>query len=139
MSAGKFFGQKGLQLSNFYFPTTTYAPFAFESTKNSFTLLPYYRFATPEGYAEAHVCYESQNLILKRLPFLTSGQFTENVTIGYYSTGRYRNYTEIGYGLDKILFIGGVSAVASFENGRYSGWGIRAYINLSSNSEIKIK
>lgn len=139
VNGGEFFGQKGMQFSNFYFPTTAYAPFAFESTKNSFTLLPYYRFATPEGYAEAHVCYESHNLILKRLPFLTNSQFTENITIGYYSTGRYRNYTEIGYGLDKLLFIGGVAAVASFENGRYSGWGIRAYINLSSNAEIKIR
>jgi hypothetical protein len=138
ITAGKFYGTKGMQLSDFYFPTTAYAPLSFESTKNSFTLLPYYRFATPAEYVEAHACYESQNLILKQLPFLAKSQFTENITVGYYSTGRYKSYTEVGYGLDKLFFVGGVAAVASFENGKYSSWGIRISINLSQR-EIQIR
>lgn len=138
ITAGKFYGTKGMQLSDFYFPTTAYAPLSLESTKNSFTLLPYYRFATPAEYVEAHACYESQSLILKQLPFLAKSQFTENITVGYYSTGRYKNYTEIGYGLDKLFFIGGVAAVASFENGKYSSWGIRVSFNLSQK-EIQVR
>ena len=138
ITAGKFYGTKGMQLSDFYFPTTAYAPLSLESTKNSFTLLPYYRFATPAEYVEAHACYESQSLILKQLPFLAKSQFTENITVGYYTTGRYKNYTEIGYGLDKLFFIGGVAAVASFENGKYSNWGIRVSFNLSQK-EIQVR
>lgn len=137
--AGKFAKAKGMQLSNFYFPNTAYSTIELESTKNSFTLLPYYRFATPTEYAEAHVCYEAQSILLKHLPFLSKNQFTENIMVGYYTTGRYRNYTEIAYGLDKLFFVGGVSAVASFENGKYSGWGIRVYLNLSSGSGIQIR
>ncbi|WP_320054412.1 DUF5686 and carboxypeptidase regulatory-like domain-containing protein [uncultured Acetobacteroides sp.] len=138
VTAGKFYNTKGMQLSDFYFPTTAYAPLSFESTKRLFTLLPYYRFATPTEYVEAHACYESQSLILKQLPFLAKSQFTENITVGYYTTGRYKNYTEIGYGLDKLFFLGGVSAVASFENGKYTGWGIRVSINLSQK-EIQVR
>lgn len=138
-SAGTFFNTKGMQLSNFYFPTTTYIPFAFEPITKGFALMPYYRYATPSKYAEAHVCYESQRLLVKFLPFLSKSQFSENIKVGYYTTGRYKNYTEVGYWLDKLFFIGGVGVTTRFENGKYSGWGISGYINLSPSNTIQVR
>ncbi len=131
VKAGTFYNTKGMQLSDFYFPQTMYMPFSFEPSKNAFTLLPYYKMATPASYVEAHACYESEQIVLKLLPFLSRKMFTENIMVGYYTTGRYKNYTEVSYGLDRLFLIGGISAVASFENGRYSGWGVKAYFNLT--------
>lgn len=131
VKAGTFYNTKGMQLSDFYFPRTMYMPFSFESSKNSFTLLPYYKMATPASYIEAHACYESERIVLKLLPFLSRKMFSENIMVGYYTTGRYKNYTEVSYGLDKLLLVGGISAAARFENGKYSGWGVKAYFNLN--------
>lgn len=130
VKAGTFFNSKGLQLTSFYHPNTVYIPFGFTNSINTFTLLPYYKYATPGSYAEGHVTYKAQSLLLKQLPFLSKKLFSENISVGYYTTSRYKNYTEISYGLSNLLFMGGISVTTSFESGRYSSWGIKGYFQI---------
>lgn len=128
--AGTFFNSDNLQLTDYYHPNTVYIPFGFTTSENAFILMPYYKYATPKSYAEGHATYEAQGILLKYLPFLSKKMFTENVSVGGYVTKRNVCYTEVGYGVGNILMMGGVSVAASFENGKYSGWGIKGYINL---------
>jgi hypothetical protein len=119
-----------MQLSDFYFPQTQYIPFSTNGSKTTFYLLPYYKYATPKTYAESHLCLESERILLKFIPLLANKGMTENIHLGYYSTSRYKNYMEVGYALDKLFLVGGVTITASFENGKYDSWGIKGYISL---------
>lgn len=130
IKAGTFLNSSKMQLSDFYFPQTQYIPFSTNGSKTTFYLLPYYKYATPKTYAESHLCLESERILLKFIPLLANKGMTENIHLGYYSTSRYKNYMEVGYALDKLFLVGGVTITASFENGKYDSWGIKGYISL---------
>lgn len=117
-------------MPDFYYPQTAYLPVTQGNSTMLFRLLPYYKYATPESYAEAHVTYEANSLILKHLPFLSKKIFNEYLSVGYYTMKHLRNYTEIGYGLNGLFLIGAVGISARFEDGKYTGWGVNAFINL---------
>lgn len=130
VTAGTFFNNSRLQMPDFYYPQTAYLPVTQGNSTMLFRLLPYYKYATPESYAEAHVTYEANSLILKHLPFLSKKIFNEYLSVGYYTMKHLRNYTEIGYGLNGLFLIGAVGISARFEDGKYTGWGVNAFINL---------
>lgn len=129
VEGGKFFNAHNLQLPDYHFPTTDYIPVSFLPTKESFHLLPYYRYATPGWFVEAHSLYEADNILVKQLPFFKGTVFTENLYLSYFSSKELKNYVEIGYGIDKIWLFMEVKAVVGFEDGKYRSWGITVSFN----------
>lgn len=129
IEGGTFFDAKSLQLPDFHFANVDYTPVTFQPTKQSFHLIPFYRFATPGGYVEAHSLYEADNILIKQLPFFKGTVFTENLYLSYYNSKALRNYVEVGYGIDKIWVLMEVKAIVGFEDGKYRSWGISISIN----------
>ena len=129
VEGGTFLNSKKLQLPDFYFPKVDYTMVTLQPTKQSFHLIPYYQYATPGWFVEAHSLYEADNIIIKQLPFFKGTVFTENLYLSYYNTKALRNYVEVGYGIDKIWVLMEVKAIVGFEDGKYRSWGISISIN----------
>ena len=129
VAGGSFFDSKAMQLPDFHMPNVDHMPVSLQPTKQSFHLIPFYQYATPGWFVEAHSLYEADNIIIKQLPFFKGTVFTENLYLSYYNTKALRNYVEVGYGIDKIWVLMEVKAIVGFEDGKYRSWGISISIN----------
>jgi hypothetical protein len=54
----------------------------------------------------------------------------ENLTLSYFGSRYQMNYTEIGYSISEILFIGEVGVYAGFDDIRYRSVGLRAILSF---------
>ncbi len=97
----------------------------------SFRLLDYYEFSTTDDYLAGHLYYQFRKLLLTQIFELRLMGLKESLVLNYLHTDASQNYTEVGYSLDNIFRFFRVEAVASFEDFKYQGWGIR--IGVSTN------
>jgi hypothetical protein len=102
----------------------------FKSLNNGFMLLDDYRHSTDDKFIEAHVKYTTPYLLLKYLPFLSNRLWLENLYGNYLTQPAFKNYTEIGYGISEIFFMGSFGVFAGFEGAEYSRWGFRVAIQF---------
>jgi hypothetical protein len=87
-------------------------------------MLPaYYSMSTPEFYGEAHIKYTTPYLLLKLLPGLSNTLMRENVSVSYFGSRYHKNYTELGYSISEIFFLGELGVYVGFENVNYSSVG----------------
>lgn len=129
LEGGSFMNAQSLQLPDFYFPKVDHMLLSFAPTKQSFHLIPYYRFATPGWFVEGHMLYEADNIIIKQLPFFKGTVFTENIYLSYYNSQQLRNYVEIAYGIDKIFVLMEIKGIVGFEDGKFRSAGISISFN----------
>jgi hypothetical protein len=54
----------------------------------------------------------------------------ENISLSYLGSRFHRNYTEIGYSVSEISFIGELGVFAGFEDLKYKDIGIRLVLKL---------
>jgi hypothetical protein len=54
----------------------------------------------------------------------------ENLSLSYLGSKYHKNYTEIGYSISEILFIGELGVYAGFDDIRYRSVGLRAILNF---------
>ena len=103
IGAGKF-----LNANSLYYPD--YKQFAgnevslYKSGLNSFLLLDYYRFSTPDQYLEGHLEHNFSGFITNKIPLLRKLKLQEIVDINYLSTPQLKNYTELGVGIQYLAF-----------------------------------
>jgi hypothetical protein len=90
----------------------------------------FYSLSTPEFYVEAHLKYTTPYLLLKLLPVMSNTLMRENISLSYLGTRFQPNYTEIGYSISEILFIGELGIYAGFDNTKYKSVGVRAALNF---------
>jgi hypothetical protein len=96
----------------------------------SFRLLDDYASSTNEWYATGHLKYSSPYLLLKNLPVLSNRLWQESLHLNYLHTPQLTHYTQVGYSIDQIFFMGSVGVFAGFENGEYEHWGISAVLEF---------
>lgn len=70
---------------------------------NTFRALPYYWHSTNQRYVEVHALNSTRRLLLTRLPFVRLAGIKENLMVHYLWTPATAHYTEIGYGLDRLV------------------------------------
>lgn len=97
----------------------------------SFRLLPYYTYSTKDKWLTAHAHYQFRKFLFTQIWEVQMLGAKENVFVNYLSTEHSQHYTEVGYGIDNILRLFRVEAVAAFQDGKYHDWGIR--IGIASN------
>ncbi len=103
IGAGKF-----LNANKLYYPD--YKQFAgnevllYKSGLNSFLLLDYYRFSTPDQYIEGHLEHNFSGFITNKIPLIRKLKLQEIVDINYLSTPQLKNYTELGVGVQYLAF-----------------------------------
>lgn len=129
IEGGTFINAKNLQLPDFYFPKVDHMPLSLDPTKQSFHLIPYYKYATPGWFVEGHMLYEADNILLKQIPLFEGTVFTENFYLSYYHSKQLRNYVEVGYGIDKIFILMEIKGIVGFEDGKFRSVGISISFN----------
>jgi len=130
VSAGTFLNSSKVYFEEYQHFNTQPTGFLFNSSENSFRLLPFYEYSTRQSFLEGHAGWESRRLILKQLPIIKNSSISENVFINFLSTPEIKNYTEVGYGLKHIFFFLNVDVVAGFENGKYRSSGFRVSLDM---------
>ena len=129
---GKFFNTKSMSFADFKHFYTNDAGFSMNhDISNGYQLLPGYTHSTNQWYVGAKAHYSAPYLLIKRLPFLESMLFGENLYLSYLLEPQMRHYAEAGYGIS----FGGIMSVGVFVgcNNRHDySWGIRGSIDLKA-------
>lgn len=127
-SIGTLFNTTRLYAPDYYYFRTSPLFITFNNPANSFSLLPNYSSATGK-WAEAHLTWQSDYLLLKRIGFLQRYFFSETLHVNFlYQNETAKPYTEAGYsiGFGNMLRAGIFTAFDRFD---FRQAGIR--INLS--------
>ncbi|WP_416865159.1 MAG: DUF5686 and carboxypeptidase regulatory-like domain-containing protein [Imperialibacter sp.] len=133
VNAGKFLNDKAI-----YFPDFKHFPgnqtlFATLDPVENFRLLDYYYYSTNDEYVTAFVHNQWRKLVVTQMAFVRMMGIKENMFINYLGTPNSNNYTEVGYGLDYIMRVFRLEAIAAFEDGQYKNFGVR--IGIATNLE----
>ena len=132
---GGFLSKKSLNFTNFKHFNTENIIVAAGNLTNSFVLMDFYKYSSSSYFVEGHFQYSTHYLLLKMLPFFNKQLWSESLYVNYLTTEQIKNYSELGYGVNNIFFIGNLGAFASFENGKYKSFGLR----LGLSFKVKFK
>ncbi len=130
VNAGRFLNNSHLYFEDFQHFNTKPTMLHFSSTENSFRLLPFYQYSTGSQYAEAHINYQTNRLILKWLPVIKNTAISEILFVNYLTTPEIKNYTEIGYGFTNLFLFMNAEVVTGFENGTFRSAGVKVSLNI---------
>lgn len=92
-------------------------------------LLDNYRASTNKYWIRSQLDYQSNYILIKRLPFLQGIPFTENIHLKNLHTPDLKLYTEVGYSLDLVGFLN-IGVFTSFDKTKYENFGVRLCYNL---------
>jgi hypothetical protein len=110
-------------------------PFTTTDPVGSFRLLDYYKYSTADKYFAGNIHYQFRRFVVTSLPYARLMGLRENVFVNYLATPTSKNYTEVGYTIDGLLRIFRLEAAASFQDGKYIGYGFR--IGIATNIAIQ--
>jgi len=120
-----FFDNRSLTFYDFFHINSQPLPFLLNNYEDAFMIPSFYSLSTPEFYAEAHLKYTTPYLLLKLLPVLSNTLMRENVSLSYLGSRFHPNFTEIGYSISEILFIGEFGVYVGFDDIKYRSVGAR--------------
>ncbi|GHS96385.1 membrane protein [Bacteroidia bacterium] len=128
--AGKFLKDNAFNYIDYKHFSTTNSGLTFKSWEDSYALLPYYRYSTNQNWLQAFVNYNTDYLLLKRLPFLQGKFFTETLHANFLHTPEKKYYSEWGYSVDLPMGIGGAGIFVAFDSFQYNGIGVQISLPL---------
>lgn len=138
VNAGKFLGS-----DNLFFPDAKHfhineLPVSGQTFDGSFNLLDNYSWSSGDLWAQGHVNWESDYLLLKRLPFLQTYLFNESLHMHslYRRSPGKEFYTEAGYSLGFSEF-GRIGVFVGFEGVDYKSIGVSISLPLLQLLEHK--
>jgi hypothetical protein len=106
-------------------------PVLLDNYSDAFRLPAYYSLSTPEFFGEAHITYTTPYLFLKYLPGLSKTLMRENVSISYLGSRYKRNYTEVGYSISQVFFVGELGVYVGFEDLKFRSVGAKLVLNIN--------
>jgi hypothetical protein len=92
---------------------------------NQFRMLPYYRYSTSSWFFQAHAIWSLQHFLITRIEPLRLTGLTETIQVHYLKTPSISDYSELVYGVDKILRFVRIEAVAQFHGSEFQRMGFR--------------
>ncbi|MFZ0280257.1 MAG: DUF5686 and carboxypeptidase regulatory-like domain-containing protein [Bacteroidales bacterium] len=98
---------------------------------DAFMLPEYYSLSTPEAFGEAHIKYTAPYILLKLLPGFSNTLIRENLSFSFLASRFQTTYTEIGYSLSEIFFLGEIGVYAGFRDMKYSNFGVKFTLRLN--------
>jgi len=122
---GGFLDNRNLTFYDFFHINTQEIPVLLNNYEDAFMLQPYYSMSTPEFYVQAHVKYTTPYLLLKLLPVLSNTLMRENVSLSYMGSRYHKSYTELGYSISEIGFLGEFGVYVGFDNLIYNSVGAK--------------
>jgi hypothetical protein len=128
--AGKFLNKNAFNYIDYKHFNTIDSWLTFKTWENSYALLPYYVYPANQNWLQAFVNYNTDYLLLKRLPFLQGKLFTETLQAKFLHTPDKKYYSEWGYSVDLPMGGGGAGIFVSFDSFRYNSFGVQLSISL---------
>lgn len=123
LRAAGYLDNRNLTFYDFFHINSQPLPLLLNNYEDAFMIPAFYSMSTPEFYVEAHLKYTTPYLLLKLLPGLSNTLMRENVSFSYFGSRFHRNYTEIGYSVSEILFLGELGVYVGFDNIKYRSVG----------------
>ena len=129
---GGFLGKKDqMHFADFHHFNTSNVLVNLKSPFTSFMLLDNYTASTNNYWIKGEFNYNSNYILLKRLPFLQGKLFTESLHLKTLYTSEMKPYSEIGYSIN-ITGLLNFGTFASFKKTKYQDFGIRVLFDLES-------
>jgi len=102
----------------------------------SFQSIDYYSNSTDLWFVTAHAKYQSQMLLLKRLPLIRNRLWSESIMTNFMYTPEKGSILEIGYGIGNELY--NIGGFAAFDAKGFTMAGLRISLSIFSAKEISI-
>jgi hypothetical protein len=120
-----FFDNRTLTFYDFFHINSQPLPLLINNYEDAFMIPSFYSLSTPEFYVEAHIKYTTPYLLLKLLPVLSNTLMRENITLSYLGRRFNPSYTEIGYSISEIFFLGELGVYVGFDDIKYRAVGMK--------------
>jgi hypothetical protein len=131
IKASGFLDNRDLTFYDFFHFNSQPFPLLINNYEDAFMIPSFYSLSTPEFYVEAHIKYTTPYLLLKLLPLMSNTLMRENISLSYLGTRFQPNYTEIGYSISEIMFVGELGIYAGFDDTKYRSVGLKAIFVLN--------
>jgi hypothetical protein len=125
-----FLDNRNLTFYDFFHFNSQPFPLLINNYEDAFMIPSFYSMSTPEFYVEGHIKYTTPYLFLKLLPVLSNTLMRENISLSYLGSRYHAAYTEIGYSISEIFFLGELGVYAGFDNIKYRSIGVRAILSF---------
>ena len=102
----------------------------------SFQSIDYYSNSTDSWFITAHAKYQSQMLLLKRLPIIRNRLWSESVMTSFMYTPEKKSILELGYSIGNELY--NIGGFAGFDSRGFKMAGLRISLSIFSAREISI-
>lgn len=135
LAAGKFLNKNNFNYIDYKHFDRGGPLFSFKNWCYAYTLLPYYKHSTSGSWVQAFVNYESEYLLLKRLPFLQGKMFGEALQSKFLHTPDKKYYSEWGYVVNIIGGMASLGIFCSFDSFDYNSCGIQFSIPLFNSNK----
>jgi hypothetical protein len=122
---------RNLTFYDFFHINSQPLPVLLNNYEDAFMIPSYYSLSTPEFYVEAHIKYTTPYLLLKMLPVMSNTLMRENLSFSYLGRRYSSNYSEIGYSISEILFVGELGVYVGFEDTHYKSVGLKAIFKFN--------
>jgi hypothetical protein len=129
--SGGFLDNRSLTYYDFFHFNSQPLPFLLDDYQDAFMIPAYYTLSTPEFFGELHLKYTTPYLLLKLIPGLSNTLMRENLTLSYLGSRYQKNYTEIGYSISEILFLGEIGIYAGFDDFKYKSIGGKIILRIN--------
>jgi hypothetical protein len=126
-----FLDNRNLTFYDFFQINTQPFPVLLDNYEDAFMIPSFYSLSTPEFYVEGHLKYTTPYLLLKLLPGISNTLMRENLSLSYLGSRFHPNYTEIGYSISEILFLGELGVYVGFNDIKYKSVGFKAVLRFN--------
>lgn len=129
--AGGFLDNRSVPFYDFFHINTQPLYILLDDYRDAFRLPSYYSLSTPEFHGEMHIKYTTPYLVLKYLPGLSKTLMRENLSISWLASRYTRSYTEIGYSITELFFLGELGVYAGFDNLKFRSVGAQLVLRFN--------
>ncbi len=126
-----FLDNRNLSFYDFFHLNSQPLPILLNNYEDAFMIPAFYSLSTPEFYVEGHLKYTTPYLLLKLLPVLSNTLMRENLSFSYLGSRYHTNYTEFGYSISEIAFIGEFGVYVGFDDLKYRSVGLKVILKLN--------
>ena len=133
---GYFINTKKIYFNQFQHFETQPLIIGIKSMHPSFQSVDYYSNSTDSWFVTAHAKYQSQMLLLKRLPLIRNRLWRESVMTSFMYTPEKGSILEIGYGIGNELY--NIGGFAGFDSKGFTMAGLRISLSIFSAKQISI-
>jgi hypothetical protein len=136
LAAGQFFNSNPFNYIDYkHFNTGGAVWLNFSDWNRSYALLPLYTHSTDKSWIQSFATYQTDYLIIKRIPFLQGKLFSESVHAKFLHTPDKKYYSEWGYSIDFIRGLAVAGLFFSFDSFQYNSWGLQLSLPLFGKKE----